>query len=59
MNPTLLSDPRHDARAFVRRYIFVTSALLSGIGMLLVATNTAMPMPGRLWLFLGFLLSTA
>jgi PAS domain S-box-containing protein len=59
LNPTFLTDPRHDARAFVRRYIFGSSAVLSGIGMLLVATNTAMPMPGRLGLFIGFLLSAA
>ncbi|QTN22813.1 PAS domain S-box protein [Rhizobacter sp. AJA081-3] len=59
MNPTLLTDPRHDARAFVRRYIFGTSAVLSGIGALLMATNGAMPMPGRLWMFIGFLSSTA
>ncbi len=57
MNPTLLTDPRHDARAFVRRYIFVTSAVLSSIGALLVATNAAMPMPGRLGLLIGFVLS--
>ena len=37
MNPTLLTDPSHDARAFVRRYIFGTSAVLSGIGGLLMA----------------------
>ena len=59
MNPTLLTDPRHDARALVRRYIFGTSAVLSGIGALLMVNNPAMPMPGRLWLFIGFLLSAA
>jgi len=59
LNPTLLTDPRHDARAFVRRYIFGTSAVLGGIGALLTASNSAMPMPGRLLLLAGFLLSTA
>jgi PAS domain S-box-containing protein len=59
LNPTLLTDPRHDARAFVRRYIFGTSAVLSGIGVLLMATNSEVPMPGRGLMLVGFLLSAA
>ncbi len=58
LNPNLLSDPSHDAREFIRRYLFGTSAGVGAIGCVLIATNRAIPDPWRIGIGLGFLAFT-
>ncbi|WP_298833844.1 PAS domain S-box protein [uncultured Piscinibacter sp.] len=53
MNPNVLSDPRQDAREFVRRSLFATFAVVFGLNALLLATNTVLPAGGRALLLLA------
>jgi PAS domain S-box-containing protein len=54
VNPTFLSDPRVEARAFVRRSAFAIVAAACLVGTLLVATNSAAPPLQRGLLALGY-----
>jgi len=47
VNPSILSDPRVEAREFVRRSAFATVAAACVPGALLVVTNTATPLLQR------------
>ena len=58
MNPNLLTDPSQDAREFIRRYLFGTSALVGAAGCVLIATNGAIAAPWRTLIVLGFLAFT-
>ena len=58
MNPTVLPDPRQDARRLVRRYLFGTFAIVFGLNVLLLATNTVLPPSGRVALLAGSLALT-
>ena len=58
MNPTVLPDPRQDARLLVRRYLFGTFAIVFGLNVLLLATNTVLPPSGRAALLAGSLALT-
>ena len=56
MNPSVLPDPRVEARAFVRRSVFRTFALACGIGAVLVGSNAATPLSARIAIASGFAL---
>jgi len=58
VNPSVLSDPRLEARAMVRRSLFGTFAVVSTGGALLAATNDTLPVPLRAALAIGLLLIT-
>jgi PAS domain S-box-containing protein len=55
VNPSFLTDPRVEAREFVRRSAFAIFAAACGIGALLVATNAGTPPLQRGLLALGYL----
>ncbi len=59
MNPTLLSDPRIEARDFVRRSAFAIVAAACMAGVLLVASNASTPPLQRALLCLGYLTMAA
>src|SRR5262245_1255131 len=54
VNPTILSDPRGEAREFVRRQLFGVFAAASVAGCGLAASNASIGAPVRTALALGF-----
>ena len=58
MNPTVLPDPRQDARRLVRRYLFGTFAIVFALDAVLLASNTVLPPSGRAALLAGAIVLT-
>ncbi len=58
LKPSVLTDPRQDARELVRRYLFGTFAVVFGLSSALLATNTVLPTAGRFVLLAGTALLT-
>jgi PAS domain S-box-containing protein len=54
LNPSVLTDPRIEARMMVRRFLFGTFAVVGALAAALVATNATLPAAARFVLGLGF-----
>jgi PAS domain S-box-containing protein len=59
VNPSVLSDPRTEAREFVRRHLFGVFAIACAGGSLQAATNTVASMSSRVAVAIGFALTAA